>query len=268
MCSTFSQLQENLPLNVDEVIQTEEIRINVGSRIKMNKLGVQIREVFHAKEKFVNENTDATHIPRADILAWSRDKIAAMKANASNVPEKPVASTEYDYRIPITKSTQKLLSSHKRKKSPKREQAKSEKQTKRVRKDRTPQRLKALKTTQTKSTKGSSIKSKKGKRSNQPVSKPSKVKVASTSKIKETSNKPGKHVSTCISSTQGICITKIDTLKDNDIKRCVTEAISIHNLKNEENNEQANKTGTEPELPEADKSELNETLKSEINEKK
>lgn len=120
MCSTFSRLhqEEHLPLNVaDEVIQTEEVQISVGSRKKINKLGVHITEMYEEKKKVINESMQVPSIVKTDILAWSREKIAEIIANTSHVTETPIETDNYEYRIPITKSTQELFL-NKRKKSP------------------------------------------------------------------------------------------------------------------------------------------------------
>lgn len=121
MCSTFSRLhqEEHLPSNVaDEVIQTE-VQINVGSRKNINKSGVHITEIYEEKKRVINENMQVPSIAQTDILAWSREKLAEIKANTSNDIEIPVEKNDYEYRIPITKSTEELLSNNKGKKNTK-----------------------------------------------------------------------------------------------------------------------------------------------------
>lgn len=278
MCTTFSQLrQECMPLNVDEVIQTEAIQIDVGSRIRMNKYGVQITEVFQSREKFIHENMDISDIAQTDILAWSRDKLAAIKANASDVPEKPVINTEYDYRIPITKSTQKLLSTNKRKSnlmpSRSREQMRSETQRKKSKSERSPQRLSTPKKP-IKSRKNSSVKSrqslsqKKGRRLAQPGSTTSKINIPSNiNVIKEQDMKSPNDMLTNVSHTRvsharGICITKISNhINNKDCIKFITEADILRSETNETNEESLEKSEAELDTLVLNETETESTIK-------
>lgn len=218
MCSTFLRLhrEENIPLNVaDEVIQTE-IQINVGSRIKMNKLEVCVQATEEYKEKkCINENIEVSSIPPADILPRSHDKIAEIKSHALNVIEKPAEKFDYKYRIPITKSTQKIFSSQEIKKNSNdsriNDKTKSTAQTNKLKKEKIPKRSGSSRTVDNKSTKSISIKpkrdvlKKKDKELKKLVAISRKTKTPSIFEAKEKINEP-------------IITDKIDTMIQRDNK--------------------------------------------------
>lgn len=244
MCSTFLRLhqEENIPLNVaDEVIQTE-IQINVSSRIKMNKLGVQATEEYKEK-KYINENMEIPSIPPTDILSWSHEKIAEIKAHALNVTEKLAEQFDYEYRIPITKSIQKFLSSQKIKKNSNdsriSDKTKSTAQTNKLKKKKIPKRSRSSRTVDNKPIESISIKpkkdvlQKKDRELKKLVTISRKTKTPSISEAKEKMNEPIRNIS----------ITKLDMDKRKS-PRCINRIDikdKIDTMIQQENKEGQNK---------------------------
>nr|KAF7415804.1 hypothetical protein H0235_012396 [Vespula pensylvanica] len=249
MCSTFSRLhqEEHLPSNVaDEVTQTE-VQINVPS------------------------------IAQTDILAWSREKLAEIKANTSNDIEIPMEKNDYEYRIPITKSTEELLSNNKGKKNTKNphinEQAKLTNPTKKFKKETNPSKPenpkavdnKPIKRNFNKSTRG--VSQKKNPDSNKSVPNPNKTKnTKGKEKINESIQKVS--TSTCISSTCGICITKLNMHRRENSK-CITNDEKFENLcirqENEEEQDEINMNESELNKYE---SVVNEEIQTSLNQTK
>ncbi|XP_043676484.1 uncharacterized protein LOC122633061 isoform X1 [Vespula pensylvanica] len=279
MCSTFSRLhqEEHLPSNVaDEVTQTE-VQINVGSRKNTNKSGVHITEIYEEKKRIINENMQVPSIAQTDILAWSREKLAEIKANTSNDIEIPMEKNDYEYRIPITKSTEELLSNNKGKKNTKNphinEQAKLTNPTKKFKKETNPSKPenpkavdnKPIKRNFNKSTRG--VSQKKNPDSNKSVPNPNKTKnTKGKEKINESIQKVS--TSTCISSTCGICITKLNMHRRENSK-CITNDEKFENLcirqENEEEQDEINMNESELNKYE---SVVNEEIQTSLNQTK